>query len=217
MAVTRSTVASRSSEAQRAATRHDPLTPGPGRGPELLWLALAALIVCGIWALVYTAKVRRSSVPAPAVNLTEVDRAEKLLPVLIVLQNPEDRNFAAQQIFEALADHEGVMPNTGAIARIRIPRSDLVGNKNLEELRKRAEDAKGDTIALFTPAEFAQIKTQIAVRSLNVFRRDFLIWSGAILAAFLLVHIVWSVRRFGGSWAYLPLLLILTGMGFALM
>ena len=66
----------------------------------MLWLALAAIIVCGIWALVYTAKVRRSSVPAPAVNLTEVDRAEKLLPVLIVLQNPEDRNFAAQQIFE---------------------------------------------------------------------------------------------------------------------
>ncbi len=217
MAVTRSTVASRSSEAQRAAAPHDPLAPAPGRGPELLWLVLAAIIVCGIWALVYTAKVRRSSAPAPAVNLTEIDRAEKLLPVLIVLQNPEDRNFAAQQIFEAVADHEGVLPNTGAIARIRIPRSDLVGNKNLVELRKRAEDAKGDTIALFTPGEFAQIKTQVAVRSLEVFRRDFLIWGGAILAAFLLVHVVWSFRRFAGSWAYLPLLLILTGMGFALM
>jgi hypothetical protein len=30
---------------------------------------LAAMIVCGMWALVYTAKVRRSTTPAPVVNL----------------------------------------------------------------------------------------------------------------------------------------------------
>src|SRR5208283_3092052 len=61
------------------------------------------------------------------------------------------------------------------------------------------------------------IKPQIAVRSVAVFRQDFLIWTGAILAAFLLTHLVWSVRGFTGSWVFLPLLLLLTGMGLALM
>lgn len=213
MAVTRSTVESRVAEARRAA----PVRRSGWRGAELIWLLLAAAIVCGAWTIVYTAKVRRSTTPAPIVNLSDIDRAEKLFPVLLVLQSPADRDFAAKRIFDVLADYEGSLPNTGAIARIRIPRADLIGDSKLDELRKRAEDAHGSTVPLFTPAEFAQIKPQIAVRSMNVFHRDFLIWAGAILAAFLLTHIVWSVRGFTGTWAYLPLLLILTGIGYALM
>lgn len=213
MAVTRSTVASRAAEARHAA----PARRVSWRTTELLWLALATLIVCGVWALVYTAKVRRSITPAPILNLAGVDRAEKLLPVLAVLQSPADRDFASKQIFDALADREGSFPNTGAIARIRIPRADLLGNAKLDELRKRAQDARGTSIPLFTPAEFAQIKPQIAVRDLAGFRRDFLLWAGAILAAFLLTHIVWSLRGFNGAWTFLPLLLILTGIGYALM
>jgi cell division protein FtsW (lipid II flippase) len=208
VAVTRSTV-----EARRAA----PVVTRTGRGAELTWLLVASLIVCGMWALVYTAKVRRSTTPAPTVNLSDVDRAEKLLPVLAVLQSPADRDFAAKKIFDTIADREGALPNTGALARIRIPRSDLIGSNQVEELRKRAEDAKGNTISLFTPAEFAQIKPQIAVRALSAFRRDFLIWAAAMLAAFLLTHIVWTIRGFSGPWAFLPLLLILTGIGYALM
>ncbi len=50
-----------------------------------------------------------------------------------------------------------------------------------------------------------------------MFRRDLMIWAGAILAAFLLTHIVWTVRGFTGPWVFAPLLLILTGLGFALM
>src|SRR5579863_2031566 len=208
MAVTRSTVAER---------RVVPVVTRAGRGAELLWLAIAATIVCGVWALVYTAKVRRSTTPAPSVNLSEVDGSEKLLPVLAVLQSPVDRDFAAKQIFDILADRDGVLPNTGAIARIRVPKADLIGNNQVEELGKRARDAKGISISLFTPAEFAQIKPQIAVRGIGVFRRDFLIWAGAILAAFLLTHIVWVIRGFSGPWTFLPLLLILTGIGYALM
>ena len=208
MAVTRSTA-----EARRVV----PVVTRRGRGAELLWLLLAAAIVSGVWALVYTAKVRRSTTPAPSVNLAEIDRGEKLLPVLAVLQSPADRAFAAKRIFDALEDREGALPNTGAIARIRIPRADLIGNNQLEELRKRAEDSKAATIPLFTPAEFAQIKPQLAVRGIKAFRNEFLLWTGAILAAFLLTHIVWVIRGFSGPWAFLPLLLILTGIGCALM
>ena len=74
---------------------------------------------------------------------------------------------------------------------------------------------EADAIALFTPAEFAQIKPQIAVRGIEVFRRDFLIWAGSHTRRFPLTHMVWSVRGFAGPWAFLPLLLILTGIGYA--
>src|ERR1700683_938850 len=123
MAVTRSTVASRAQEYRSLA----PVRRAPWRSVELAWLLLAAMIVCGVWALVYTAKVRRSTTPAPTVNLAEIDRGEKLLPVLAVLQSPADRDFAAKRIFDTLADREGALPNTGALARIRIPREELAG------------------------------------------------------------------------------------------
>ena len=208
MAVTRSTVAERrvSVPVQRT-----------GRFSELLWLILAMAIVSAIWTLVYTAKIRRATTPAPTVNLSEVDAAQKLLPVLTVLQSPADRDFAARRIFDALADREGALSNVTAVARIRIPRAELAANNSVEEIRKRAEDSKAATVPLFTSAEFAVIKPQIAVRSVSVFRRGFLLWAGAILAAFLITHIVWVVRGFSGPWAFLPLLLLLTGIGYALM
>src|SRR6185312_8607577 len=208
MAVTRSSLESR---------RVAPVRQRGGRAAELLWLLLAIAIVCGAWALVYTAKIRRATDPAPVVNLSEVDRADKLLRVLAVLQSPSDRDLAAKRIFDALADRDGALGNVGTLARIRVARAELIGNKNVEELRKRAEDAKGDSIALFTPAEFAVIRSQVAIRSVDGFRRDFFLWTGAILAAFLLTHIVWAVRGFAGPWAFLPLLLMLTGLGLALM
>jgi hypothetical protein len=101
MAVTRSSVESRGSELRRPV----PAERLTWRGQELAWLSLAALIVCGVWALVYTAKVRRSTTPAPTVNLTDIDSSEKLFPVLAVLQSPADRDFAAKLIFDTLADH----------------------------------------------------------------------------------------------------------------
>src|SRR5262249_954301 len=208
MAVTRSTLESR---------RVSPVRQRGGRAAGLLWLLMAFALVCGAWALGYTAKIRRATPPAPVVNLSEVDRADKLLPVMTVLQSPADRDFAAKKIFDTLADRNGDVGSVAVVGRIRVPRAELVGNKNVEELRKRAEDAKGDTISLFTSAEYSVIRPQIATRSVGGFRRDFFLWGGAILAAFLLAHIWWAVRGFGGPWAFLPLLLMLTGMGFALM
>jgi cell division protein FtsW (lipid II flippase) len=189
------------------------------RVPELIWLTIAAMIVCGAWWLASSAQIRRATAGATPINLSQIDRAEKLLPALVVLQNPGDRDFVARRIFDLLAERDGALPNTGAIARLRVARADLLdnANKDLVELRQRAEDAKGQTVPLLTAAEFAQIKPLIGVRGIAVFRRDLMIWTGIVLAAFLLTHIVWSVRGFTGPWVFAPLLLILTGLGFALM
>jgi cell division protein FtsW (lipid II flippase) len=216
VAVTRSTAESRAAAATDAARRTVPVAR-TSRAPELVWLVLASLITSGIWWLAYTAKVRRSATLPPIVDLSRIDRETELYPVLGVFQSPADRQFAAKRIFDVLADRNGLLTNTGEIARIRIPRADLEANKKLEVLRQRANQSTGSQVSLFTPAEFAQIKPQIAVRSIDSFRRDFILWAGAILFAFYLTHIVWAIRGFAGPWAYLPLLLLLTGIGFALM
>ncbi|MDQ1474315.1 MAG: hypothetical protein QOJ99_5795, partial [Bryobacterales bacterium] len=212
MAVTRSTPQSR--EASRSRTRTKITTT---RAPELIWLILAGIIISGAWWLVYSAKIRRPESPAPPLNVSRVDRAEKLYPVLAVIQSPADREFIARRIFDAIAEDGGTLPNTGAIARIRPARADLMGDRKLDDLRKRAEEAKTNTVGLLTPAQFAQLKPQIIVRDFAGFKREFLLWAGAILVAFVLTNLVWTIRGFTGPLAFLPLLLLLTGIGFALM
>jgi cell division protein FtsW (lipid II flippase) len=147
------------------------------------------LIVCGAWWSVYAAKSRRSVGTAVPLNITHIDGAEKLYPALNLFPDAGEKANIAKKLFDFLSDHEGAIPNTGILARTH----------------------------LFTPAQFAQIKPQIAVRTLDDFRKDFLLWTGIILAAFVITHLVWAVRRFTGPWAFLPLLLIVTGMGLALM
>lgn len=212
MAVTRSTA-----EARATVRRQSVLTKRSGRAPELLWLLLAGLIACSAWWLVDSAKVRRAATIATPLDLSRIDRAEQLYPVLDVLQNAGDREFAARRVFDAFAEHSELLSGTGAIARLRVPVSELAANHKVEELRSRAEAAKTASIPLFTPAQFAVIKPRIAVRSIAVFQRQFFSWCGVVLAAFLLAHIVWSVRRFQGPWAFLPLLLIVTAIGLAMM
>ncbi|MDE3194724.1 MAG: FtsW/RodA/SpoVE family cell cycle protein, partial [Acidobacteriota bacterium] len=213
MAVTRSTVES------RLRPRAESLPPRrASRIPETVWLLIAALIVSGAWWLVYSAKVRRAAGPAAPFNLTHLDKPEQLDSVLAVFANPADRHFAERHISDYLADREGAIPNTGALARLRVPKSEVAADKGLDEFAKRAAAATGsDSILLLTPAEFAEIKPQISVRTLDDFKRDLQFSCGAILLAFFLTNIVWMIRRFTGPWAFLPLLLILTGIGLALM
>lgn len=191
MAVTRSTIESRT--APRPGVGNVPAVAGApaGRAPELVWLLAAIMIVCGAWWSVYTAKSRRAlgtGAVAP-LNISRVESAEALYPVLSVFPDATEKAAIAKKMLDIISDHDGALPNTGILARAK----------------------------LFTPAQFAQIKPQIAVRTLADFRHDFLLWTGVILAAFLITHIVWAVRRFTGPWAFLPLLLIVTGIGLALM
>jgi cell division protein FtsW (lipid II flippase) len=156
---------------------------------ERLWLVVAIAIVCSAWWLAYTAKVRRSVAAATPLNISQVQSEQQLLPVLAVFADEAQRAAAAKKIFDLISDQDGPLTNTGVLARAK----------------------------LFTPAQFAQIKPLISVRTVEDFKRGVLLWTGLVLAAFLLTHIVWSVRGFTGPWLFLPLLLIVTGIGLALM
>lgn len=212
MAVTRSTAETRGAARGRVAA-----PARASRGPELLWLVVVALLVGVAWWMVYTAKVRRDAAPVALINLAELQNTQTLEPALVVFRNGADRAFAAKRIVDLVQQNGGELPNTGALARIRIPRAELAANRSLDQLRAKAAEGTSDTVALFTPAEFAMVKQAVSVRAMPVFRSAFLKWCGLMLAAFFLTHFVWSLRGFGGHWAFLPLLLLLTGIGFSLM
>ncbi len=211
MAVTRSTVESRSTARTPAARRPR------WRGMELLSLLIASLLVSGSWWLVEQAKLRRAGGNTALLDVTHLEHPEQLYPVLQLFPNAGDRDFAARQIMDALSNQETAIPNTGALARIRVAREELLRDKRLDHFQQRAASSQNATLPLFTPQEFALVKSQIAVRTLAVFDSQFRLWAGMILGAFLLVHLVWSLRRFPGPWIFLPALLLLTGLGFAMM
>ena len=63
----------------------------------------------------------------------------------------------------------------------------------------------------------AKLKPFLIVRTPQEFKKTFLIWAGAYLAAFWMVHFAWRLFRFRGDAVILPGIQILTGLGLILM
>lgn len=187
MAVTRSTAADRRGSSPL-------IRPRNSRTFELAALLGASVLVAAALALTYAAKVRASVSAAPPLQLTSVTRAEQLIPYLGFLPGPRERQAAAKQIHGLLQASNGRLPNVGALGRLR------VGDK-----------------PLFTQAEVARLKPSLAVRDLGEYRNQFLLWASAFFAAFYAIHIFWRVQRFDGNQALLPVIHLITGVGFALL
>lgn len=192
MAITRSSVADRS-----RTTAPPPRARVDARTPELLWLLIASAVVCAGLVLVYMGKTATEPRPDRApLNLQTVDRREQLLPYLDMFQNPKDRAFAAGRVFDFLTDHRNSISNVGALARLR--------------------DRSGEA-PLFTFQQLGRLKPRLIVRDLAAFRMRLVFWCVLFFAGFYAVHAFWVVTRFGGDWAFLPLLHLLTGIGLILM
>jgi cell division protein FtsW (lipid II flippase) len=73
------------------------------------------------------------------------------------------------------------------------------------------------TIPLISGGELSNMKPGFVVRTPVEFRKSLYSWLGCFLVSFLLVHAVWRMRRFTGDQSILPVLLTMTGIGFALM
>lgn len=188
MAVTRSRASERGQQAAAAqAPRHF----------ELAALVLASLLVACALTLVYRAKLEGPVAAAARqklVNLNAIERREQLLPLLGFAANARERASMAQRIWEFVRD--GNVPNVGVLGRI--------------------PEARGSG-RLLTPAQVAELKPALVVRTAEDFRRAFLLWAGAYFAVFYLLHLWWRLRGFGGEQAVLPAIHLLTGIGLTLM
>jgi cell division protein FtsW (lipid II flippase) len=99
----------------------------------------------------------------------------------------------------------------------------------IKDLRARQEAARriyylsgslanvGGIRHLVTGDQFRDLKPLFVVRGPEQFRGKFRLWVAAFFAAFLLVHVWWSLRRFGGDQTLLPAVLLLSGIGLILM
>lgn len=221
MAVTRSTAAERA----QTRTLRPPERQGFGRTQEFLGMVLAAVVVLTALGLVFAAK--RAYVAQPAsqgrLNLHDLTRPEQLLPVLTMFASPTDRLLAARKISEYITDHNGNLPNVGALALLHVSSAEIEKTPRLEEFRTRLQAARERhpgaaevRVPVLTGSEVAALKSQVTVRTAGQFERQFFLWAGLAVFSLLLVHVFWQVRGYTGHQGILPALLILSGVGLVL-
>src|ERR1039457_1097319 len=162
------------------------------RRDELIGLAAATLILAFGLFQVYRAK---------SADLAGIDHglASKQLLDLNALTAREELLPALSSIADPHARDEaarqiyyvaGGLKNVGALARIH---------------------------GLFTGEQFRQLKPVFVVRRPAQFQSAFYPWSALFFAAFLAVHLFWSLRGFRGDQFLLPAVMLLTGAGLILM
>ncbi len=158
-----------------------------------LWLLCASLLVAAGLGMVYGGKSRSFAAAGRLVQINAVSSPQELAPLLESFQDREQRESAAQTVFDFL-ERSRPLANVGALVAVRapgLPRRSLL--------------------------PLARIKPLMAVRTPEEFRRQFLLWAALYFAGFHLVALVWRLARFRGDTALLPALHLLTGIGFILM
>ena len=182
----------RSRSVERTAVRQVARRRAAWRLRELFALLAAGVLVSGGLYLVHRAKA------APLAEI-EAGLASRRLLNLNDLSAREDLLPALAPLFPKSSDRDnaarqiyylsGSLPNAGAILRSKV----LTGD------------------------QFRQLKPLFVVRRPAAWERAFKLWVGLFFAAFLLVHVFWSVRGFAGDQLFLPAILFLSGMGLILM
>ncbi|HYW41861.1 MAG TPA: FtsW/RodA/SpoVE family cell cycle protein [Bryobacteraceae bacterium] len=179
----------RSRAAERAEVRRLPRQRAGWRLVELLSTLGAAALVAAALFQVYRVKTQ---------GLAEVDQG-----------------LAAHRLvnLNALGAREDLLPALGIVPDLR-ERQELA--RKIYFLSGGLSNV-GGIRALVTADQFRELKPVFVVRGPDQFRRAFRLWAALFLAAFLAVHAWWSLRGFAGDQAFLPALLLLTGMGLVLM
>jgi cell division protein FtsW (lipid II flippase) len=213
MAVTRSTFAERARNPERLAAG----LPS-GRGQERLLLLLASVLIVG--ALILTAQARLARLGNPqTLDLSTVDRREQLLPYLQSITSPVERQYTAGKIFLHLG---GEISHIGEIGQIHVPTREVLSTRGLTSLQARAKQVQSahpgaDSILLLTPAQVAQLKPFLVVRTRVQFRNQLVLWSVLFFCSFAAVHLFWTLRNTKGPQYLLPAVLLLSGIGMTLM
>jgi cell division protein FtsW (lipid II flippase) len=164
----------------------------PWRLAEMAWMLAGMILVAAGLFLVYRAKTH---------DFADIEKGlgSKRLIDLNRLGTREDLLPPLSVISDAVRREEaarriynlsGRLANVGAIARQR---------------------------ELLSGEEFRAFKPLVVVRQPSRFRRAFLLWTAVFFAAFLAAHAWLALRGFRGDQAYLPALLLLTGLGLILM
>ncbi|HKW97323.1 MAG TPA: FtsW/RodA/SpoVE family cell cycle protein [Bryobacteraceae bacterium] len=203
-------------------------TAPPERRRELPWLVCASVLVSAGLAFVLLAKTSNfSELQAKLdhnelLNLNTVTQPEELLPFLEIFPDAGERELAAGKIAAYVQSHKP-LPNVGALARLRVSRSEIESDprwQTLHELLRRqianqqGKPRKGEIRVALLPV--AKLKPVLVVRTPREFLLRFAGWIALYLSSFYIVHFIWRRKGFRGDPAFLPALLLLTGLGLIL-
>ncbi|PYT22235.1 MAG: hypothetical protein DMG57_36005 [Acidobacteria bacterium] len=214
----------RSKAIERVATTYGPLHRKAGDASEVVWLAaVAVLIACGLF-LVFKAKIHafgeieQGLASKQILNLNELSSRDDLLPYLEIFPDPAERQFVARKIYYAT----GNLPNVGALARIRVPESEIHGGRGMSGFRSRLEqlpqvESHERSLALLTSEQFRILKPRFVVRRPARFELEFFLWSALFFCAYFAVYLWWRLRNFDGDRVLLVPVFLLTGIGLILM
>ena len=190
---------------------------------EILWLlAISVLIGVGLF-LDFKAKshgfteIEQGLASKQLLNLNELTSREDLLPFLNIFSDTGERQFVARQIYNS----SGSFPNVGALARLRVPESEIRGTRGLAGFRTRLEQlpdtGRDRSVALLTSDQFRTLKPRFIVRRPGQFQRQFLFWAFLFFLAYSAVYVAWRMLRFNGERTLLLPIFLLTGIGLILM
>jgi hypothetical protein len=160
------------------------------------------------------------------VNLNTVRGAATLEPALEgIFTNPNDRRFAAAELFRFLngdGANRRSLPNVGAISRATTSPDAVRASRNLQVFAERARAAEqrrpgSESIPLFTPGDVAKLKPVLSVRTRDEFKNQVWLFGGLYLAAFHLVALFWRRRGVRTDLLLLAAAHLLTAIGFAVL
>jgi len=179
------------------------------------------------------------------IELNDLASPSPLIPFLAAAGNAADQDFTATAIYREKA-HGLRFENAGAVARLHVTQAQIAHTR-LDELSRRFADyvARREereaereaalsrlgrlrerfwthaerplSMPLLTGVAFAELKPHLVVRRPADFKRSFWIWSILFLAGFYAVHFFWRLLGFAGDQYLLPMLQVLSGLGFILM
>jgi cell division protein FtsW (lipid II flippase) len=166
-------------------------------GLSVLSIAATSFVAMLAIALAYAGRTNvferpsHAAAAAAPVNLNTVADARPLEAVMAtIFSNTDDRQSAAQRLFQFLGDERQQtrpLPNVGAIA------------------------------PLFSPAEFAKMKPLFTVRTIDEFRRQVVVFACIYILAFQVPMLVWRLRGTRTDPLLVAVAHLLTAIGFAVL
>ena len=165
-------------------------------GLSVLSMAATSCVAMLAIALAYAGRTNVFEHPGHAaaaapINLNTVVDAKPLEAAMAtVFSDANDRQLAAQRLFQFLGDQRqktGPLPNVGAIA------------------------------PLFSPADFAKMKPLFIVRTTDEFRRQVVLFGCLYMLAFQAATLVWRLRGIRSDPLLVAVAHLLTAIGFAVL
>jgi cell division protein FtsW (lipid II flippase)/cell division protein FtsI/penicillin-binding protein 2 len=150
------------------------------------------------------------------VDLTTVQNARTLLPLLPFFGDETERRAAAGALFERIDPAVRVTPleHVGALAGVTMPAETVRADRRLavlnERLRVRGRDAE---VPVLSGADLAALKPSVVVRTPEAYRRQIALTVLLFLLSFWAVHAVRWWRASTGDAIMLPVVHLLTGLG----